>query len=62
MEGVRVVKPPEPKTKKYIIEMLRGLMETAYKEKILYIDISIKTTEDKKLRSFSFGDTNHYMD
>ena len=62
MSEIKAVKIPDPETKTYIIEMLRGLIEKAYNERILYIDIQIKTDKDKKLQSFSFGDSTDLRD
>jgi hypothetical protein len=52
------VDPPKPISEEYIIEVLRGVIEKAFQEKILYIDISYKTDKDKKLYSYTFGGTN----
>lgn len=55
MSGLREVKPEKPKSEECIIEILRGLIDTAYKEKILYLEINMKTESDKSLRSFTVG-------
>ena len=39
------IQPPKPPTSKPMINLIRGLLDTAFKQKITYLEITYKTKE-----------------
>jgi len=46
-------KAREPNSPEYLVDILRGLLETAFSEKISYMQIEIKVEGEPSIRSFS---------
>jgi len=53
MSNVTELKQPCPKSQEAMVELTKGLLDTLYKEKVTYLEISYKTDKDNVVKSTS---------